>query len=178
VAHAELILGGRDARLLTITAFHDLVSALEYPMLVVTAAAGGERAGCLVGFATQCSIDPPRMLVCVSKANHTYDIATKADLLGVHFLRSDDEPLARLFGEETGDEVDKFRHCSWEAGPADVPLLDECAGWFVGRVLERLDCGDHVAHVLEPIASEVREGPAPQLGFQAVKGLSPGHPAG
>lgn len=35
-----------------------LTAALDYPMFVVTVAAGGERAGCLVGFATQCSIDP------------------------------------------------------------------------------------------------------------------------
>ena len=37
------------------------VGALDYPMYVVTAAgAGAEWDGCLVGFATQCSIDPAR----------------------------------------------------------------------------------------------------------------------
>ena len=40
-------------------AFDRLVNRLDYPMLVVTAEADGERAGCLVGFATQCSIQPP-----------------------------------------------------------------------------------------------------------------------
>jgi len=40
--------------------FHDLAADLDYPMLIVTAAADGERAGCLVGFAAQCSIDPLR----------------------------------------------------------------------------------------------------------------------
>src|SRR3982750_801842 len=71
-------------------AVHELIDELDYPMLIVTAAAGGQRAGCLVGFATQCSIDPPRMLVCVSKANHTYRVAVDADVLAVHFLRRDD----------------------------------------------------------------------------------------
>ena len=32
--------------------FHAFVSELEYPMYVVTAAAAGDRDGCLVGFAT------------------------------------------------------------------------------------------------------------------------------
>ncbi|HEX8931084.1 MAG TPA: flavin reductase, partial [Actinomycetota bacterium] len=41
-----------------------LVDRLDYPMLIVTAETDGERAGCLVGFATQCSIEPPRFLLC------------------------------------------------------------------------------------------------------------------
>ena len=43
--------------------FDAFVGGLDYPVFVVTAAHGEERSGCLVGFATQASIDPPRMLV-------------------------------------------------------------------------------------------------------------------
>jgi flavin reductase (DIM6/NTAB) family NADH-FMN oxidoreductase RutF len=155
-------------------AFQDLVAALDYPMFVVTAATPEERSGCLVGFATQCSIDPPRMIVCLSKRNHTYRVAGQAGILGVHFLRSTDVDIAKLFGEETGDEVDKFSRCRWETGPEGVPLLADCAGWFVGRVLDRVDGGDHMAHVVDVMHSEKREGPG-QLGFQAVRDLHPGH---
>src|SRR3954469_9365366 len=89
-------------------AFDALVSGLEYPMYVVTAAVDGERSGCLAGFVTQCSIDPPTMLVCISKANHTHAVAQAATTLVVHFLGAEDEALARLFGERTGDDIDKF----------------------------------------------------------------------
>jgi flavin reductase (DIM6/NTAB) family NADH-FMN oxidoreductase RutF len=40
--------------------FNAIVGSLEYPMFIVTARAGDERLGCLVGFATQTSIDLPR----------------------------------------------------------------------------------------------------------------------
>ena len=53
----------------------DFVAGLDYPVFVVTAASGDERDGCLVGFSTQTSIDPPRLLVCLSKANRTTRIA-------------------------------------------------------------------------------------------------------
>ena len=43
--------------------FHALVSGCDYPMFIVTAAAGADRDGCLVGFACQASIDPARLLV-------------------------------------------------------------------------------------------------------------------
>ena len=33
--------------------FDELMGELDYAMLIVTTAAGGQRAGCLVGFATQ-----------------------------------------------------------------------------------------------------------------------------
>ena len=44
-------------------AFEALMADLDQPSYVVTAADGDERAGCLVGFATQCSIEPPRFAV-------------------------------------------------------------------------------------------------------------------
>ena len=151
-----------------------LVNRLDYPMLVVTAEAGGERAGCLVGFATQCSIDPTRFLLCLSRRNHTFRVATRAAALVAHVLGPEDGALAALFGEATGDAVDKFSHCHWRPGPAG-PVLEACRQWFAGRVLDRFDVGDHVAFLVEPFAAAARplEG---QLGFQDVRGLRPGHP--
>jgi flavin reductase (DIM6/NTAB) family NADH-FMN oxidoreductase RutF len=74
---------------------HELVSELDYPMFIVTVAAAGERAGCLVGFATQCSIDPPRFLVCLSDKNRTYRVAQAADAMVVHLVPRAAEELAR-----------------------------------------------------------------------------------
>src|SRR5580692_6874769 len=90
-----------------------VLARLEYPMVIVTAAADGERSGCLVGFHTQCSIDPLHYLVCISEVNHTAKVAARAPALGVHFLAEDDRELAGLFGEQTGDGVDKFAECEW-----------------------------------------------------------------
>jgi flavin reductase (DIM6/NTAB) family NADH-FMN oxidoreductase RutF len=156
--------------------FERLVSNLDYPMYVVTAAADGERAGCLVGFVTQASIDPPRLFVMVSKANDTFRVASKADLLGVHFLGTDNKDLAELFGEESGDWTDKFSRCKWQEGPDDVPVIVGVRGWVAGRVLARLDAGDHVAHLLEPIDAGVAND-HPPLTLKQVTDLEPGHPA-
>ncbi len=157
-------------------AFADLTGDLDYPMLVVTASAEGERAGCLVGFATQCSIDPPRFLVCLSDKNHTLRIAQHAEALAVHFLPASAIDVARLFGSETEDDLDKFAHCRWHEVPPGLPILDECGRWFAGWILERRALGDHVGFVLEPFAAE-SDGGAATLSFQPAKRLSPGHEA-
>jgi flavin reductase (DIM6/NTAB) family NADH-FMN oxidoreductase RutF len=154
-------------------AFNALAGRLEYTMYVVTARAGDERVGCLVGFATQTSIDPPRFLVCLSRANHTYRRAHDAELLGVHVVPADAAELAELFGGETGDDTDKFARAAWHDGPGGVPLLDACECWFVGRVVTRLDAGDHAAFLLEPIAAQTGE--QQPLTFRHAKWIEPGH---
>ena len=156
--------------------FDAVIEDLDYPMFVVTTVHDGERAGCMVGFTTQASIDPPRMLVCLSVKNHTHRVAGDAELLAVHVLDPDDGPLAELFGGETGDEVDKLARVPWTAGPGGVPLIDECPRRFVGRILEKVELGDHTGFLLEPVTAD-SEGSGPAMGFQQVEDLEPGHEA-
>jgi flavin reductase (DIM6/NTAB) family NADH-FMN oxidoreductase RutF len=162
------------------SALDTLLASLDYPMFVVTTATadGAERSGCLVGFATQCSIHPPHFLACISIENHTARVAAHAEHLAVHVIPRDRMDLAVLFGHETGDDVDKFADCHWTPGPGGVPLLDGCPIRFVGRILDRVSLGDHTGYVLEPIAAEGSAGsPGDYLRFQDVKDLDPGHPA-
>jgi flavin reductase (DIM6/NTAB) family NADH-FMN oxidoreductase RutF len=153
-----------------------LTAALDYPMYVVTTAAGGNRAGCLVGFTTQCSIDPVRFLVCLSRRNHTCRVASQADLLAVHVLDREQQALAELFGTETGDDIDKLARCAWTEGPSGTPLLDDCPNRFLGRIVDRFDTGDHLAFLLDVVDAWSAD-PGPLLTFQSVRDLEPGHPA-
>ena len=154
------------------------MSRADPPLYVVTTADGADRAGCVVGFATQASIDPPRFLVAISTANRTWRVARSATHLAVHLFGRERMDVITLFGGETGDDIDKFAHCSWSDGPGRVPVLDGAAAWFVGTILERFDLGDHVGHLLEPIAGDV--GSAVLDGVVTLRdgeGLEPGHPA-
>ena len=155
-----------------------LTSELDHPMLIVTTAVDGELSGCLVGFHSQCSIDPPRWAVWISKVNHTYGIAQRATTLALHFPSADDGDLAALFGEQTGDSVDKFERCAWTAGRDGVPLIDRLPNRIIGRVRDHVDDGgDHQLFVVD--LDDLQHGPEPlrALGFQAVRGFDPGHPA-
>ena len=150
-----------------------LATELDYPMWIVTAADGSRRAGCLIGFASQCSIDPLRFAVFLSKKNFTYSVARDAEYLAVHAVPKDRRDLAELFGGETGDNVDKFKRCVWRAGPHGLPVIDGCTCWFTGSVVERLDAGDHMAFVLAP--DEGAAEPGAVIGFDGVRDITPGH---
>ena len=152
-----------------------LPGALDVALLVVTAAAGEARSGCLVGFATQCSLEPERFLVCLSRANRTYEVAREATTLGVHVLGDGQVELARWFGGTTDDQVDKLAAVDWHPGDGGAPLLVACAAWAEMRVLEQLPLGDHVGFLVEAVASGTGDHRG-SLRLSDVGPLAPGHP--
>ena len=58
-----------------------------------------------------------------------------------------------------------------------MPILSDASAWFVGRILERFDVGDHVAHLLEPVAGNATEMTDELISFADVRDLEPGHDA-
>ncbi|QLY28195.1 flavin reductase family protein [Nocardia huaxiensis] len=159
-------------------AFDTIVARADAPVWIVTAVAGDQRAGCLVGFAAQVSIEPRRFLVGLSTNNYTFTVAAAATHLAVHLLDQDGLPLAQLFGSETGTDLDKFEHCDWHPGAHGLPILHGAAAWFTGEVVQRTDFGDHVGFVLAPTAAGAPTDLSHPLRFDGVADLEPGQPAG
>jgi flavin reductase (DIM6/NTAB) family NADH-FMN oxidoreductase RutF len=157
--------------------FSAIVASLDYAMVVVTVAADDERAGCLVGFHAQSSIEPERYAVWLSKANYTFRLAQFASHLGIHALTDRDRDLAVLFGAASGDDIDKFGRVETVVGAEGVPVLAGCDHRMVVRKCAVLDeGGDHVCVVTEPIEA-VSAGPFTPLRLSDVADLHPGHAA-
>lgn len=158
--------------------FDAIMALCDQPMIVVTAADRDERAGCLVGFHVQCSIEPRRYAIWISTANATSDVARRATHFAVHFLTDGDHDLAELFGGTTGDDHDKFAECQWTPGPDGVPVLDRCPAHIVGRRVSFVDDGgDHVCIVIAPVDVGTPTG-RPPLRLSGASDIEPGHEAG
>ena len=117
-------------------AFEGMVGELEYPMFIVTARAGDEPLGCLVGFTTQASIDPPRFIACLSHNNRTYRLGRDAR----RWASTPCPPTRRIWrscsAARPATSTDKSRAAPGTRAEG-VPVVDRCANWFVGRVLAR-----------------------------------------
>ena len=159
--------------------FSDLMERSDPTVVIVTTVADDERSGCLVGFHSQCSIDPPRYSIWISKANHTHDVGLRADTFAVHWLPADRHDLAELFGGTTGDRLDKLAHCEWTPGLDGVPLLDDCPDRFTGRRIALFDFDtDHTCVVLEPQVAARADGEAGAwLRLGDASDIDPGHNA-
>jgi flavin reductase (DIM6/NTAB) family NADH-FMN oxidoreductase RutF len=155
--------------------FGTIASSLDAPLIVVTAADARERAGCLVGFHSQSSIEPLRYCVWLSKANFTYRVALRSTHLGIHFLTAADLPLAERFGTLTGDKVDKFAGVRTVPGPGGVPVLEDCPHRLVARRITLVDDGgDHVSVMTETVAAHTG-GRFEPLRLSQAAHLQPGH---
>lgn len=157
--------------------FDALMASADPPVVVVTTAVDGARAGCLVGFHSQSSMSPQQYCVWLSKANHTYRVGLRADHFGVHVLTADDLALAERFGTRTGEDGDKFEGLDVDLDEHGVPLLGQCPHRFVMRRLSVLDDGgDHVC-VTGRVRSAATTGAFTPLRLSDIVHLEPGRPS-
>jgi flavin reductase (DIM6/NTAB) family NADH-FMN oxidoreductase RutF len=156
-------------------AFEALMSSVDPPLVVVTTAAEGEQAGCLVGFHAQSSITPQHYCVWLSKANHTYRVGLRARHFAVHFLMAGDLGLAERFGTQTGEDTDKFAGLDVELDDYGVPLLQACPNRLALVRLAMLDDGsDHVC-LTTRVRSATSGGGFTPLRVSDAAHLDPGH---
>ena len=141
--------------------FNELMGRIDHPMVVVTTAAGHARAGCLVGFHSQCGMEPPLYAIWLSKANHTYRIGALADTFAVHFLGPDDRAAGRAVRHHLRRRQRQVRAVRLGARPRRRAAARRVENRFVGRRTALVDPGsDHVCVVLSPVdASTGTDGP-------------------
>ena len=73
------------------------------------------------------SLDPPSVLVCVSRSSRSYKSLMRADVIGINLLAEHQQDLARVFASRTED---KFAGIAWRLGPSGAPLLDQVSASF------------------------------------------------
>lgn len=152
----------------------DLVAATDPAMIVVTTAAEGQRAGCLVGFHAQSSISPERYCFWLSKANHTYRAGLRSADFALHFLAAEDLALAERFGTLSGEETDKFAGLDVSLSERGIPLLEACPQRLLVERLTMLDDGGDHACLTARVRSAQLPGPFDPLRLSSVVHLRAG----
>lgn len=130
-----------------------LIDRLNTTGCIVTSAFEGQRDGCFVSYIAPCSIEPPRLLVLTSHETLTHELIERSGVLAVHPVARGQETWMLLFGGSSGREVDKFASLVWQPGVAGAPILTDALGYIEGRVIGSMDCGDHTARLVEPVAA-------------------------
>lgn len=156
-------------------AFGTLMASADPPLIVLTTKAEDERAGCLVGFHAQSSIDPQHYCVWLSKANHTYRVGLRAKHFAVHFLTTEDLEIAERFGTVSGEDTDKFAGLDFDLDEFGVPLLRACPHRMsLERIALLDDGGDHVCLTTRVSSADARGSYVP-LRVSDATHLDPGH---
>jgi flavin reductase (DIM6/NTAB) family NADH-FMN oxidoreductase RutF len=90
------------------------------------------------------SLDPPLILVCVSRASRFHQAITMADRWCVSILAGDQEDLARHFSNRGRDLLSQFDGVPHSiAEVSGAPIVDGALAWLDCTTYARYDGGDH-----------------------------------
>lgn len=138
----------------------DLQNALKqamrvYPqgVTVVTTRTQDGPKGITVSSFTSVSLDPPLVLISISKGSALHDTLSSAEKFAVNFLAEDQKSVSDRFAGRSGS-TERFQGIKHRAGSSGSPIIEgaraaiECRTW---RVYEG---GDHSLIIGEVISAE------------------------
>lgn len=98
---------------------------------------------------TGVSLDPPLVLVCVSRQTRTHDHLKENSAFGLHILHAGQEELSNRCAGLSGDDGHRLLDLPHSIGPFGVPLLNDCLTALVCRVQAAYAGGDHTIFLAE-----------------------------
>lgn len=125
---------------------------------VVTTVEGGRPYGLTASSFASLSMDPPLVLVCLSKRLETHATIEKSGVFAINILSASQREFGMRFAGMLPDVEDRFAGIDWTTGATGSPLLAGCLSWVDCRVWKIHDGGDHSIFVGEAQDVGVSEG--------------------
>ncbi len=131
--------------------------AISYGVYVVTSHLGEKLNGQIANTVIQVTAQPPRIAVCINKANLTHEYISSSGVFAVSIL-DESVPMDFIgpFGFKSGREVDKLSQVKHKIGVTGCPIVtDYTLSTLEARVINQVDVGTHTIFVGELVAGEV-----------------------
>lgn len=122
---------------------------------VVTTVLGDEYAGMTVSAFNSLSLEPPMILVCLSKDASMISLLEGSDVFGVSILAAQQSEVSQRFAglvPLAGDET-RFTGVPFVTAETGAPLLSEALAWLDCRVKVKYDANTHYIVVGEVVAT-------------------------
>lgn len=150
---------GSDARTL-----RDALGCFATGVTVVTTFdPDGDPVGLTANSFTSVSLDPPLLLVCISRKSGSLKALERAEYFAVNVLHIGQQPASSLFAVPGED---RFRQTPWKRGRHDAPVLSNALANFECRRHQMHDGGDHVIVVGEVLRASFDPRRDPLLYFR------------
>jgi flavin reductase (DIM6/NTAB) family NADH-FMN oxidoreductase RutF len=105
------------------------------------------------------SAQPPRFTFNMARSSGSWPAVANTTYIGVHMLGLENQALADRFARTSN----RFEGDHWVLGPHEVPILNDVAGWLIGKVQMRLSFENNAVVVVEVVEGEVGADGAPLL---------------
>ena len=123
--------------------------------IVTAKQADGVPRGFTANSFTSVSLNPPLLLVCLSKEALSYQTFMSAENFGINVLSQKQESISVLFSTQSEK---KFDSGAWESGEKGVPIFHEALSTFVCTKEKLVDAGDHTILIGRVVHFSVNDG--------------------
>ena len=120
----------------------------------------GKNNALTVGYACNCSFDPPMIMVGITPARYSYHIVKETGAFVVNLTTKDNQALIDYMGSVSGRDVDKFKAMNVEIEEAttiNAPMIKECAVNIECLVVDSISTGSHEMFVGKVLHVHARE---------------------
>lgn len=126
---------------------------LTYGLYVVTSRDGDEYAAGTITWLSQCSMEPPLLMVGIQRESSLHTAIQNSRAFTVHIVGRSQKNLAMSFFKTAKREGKTLNGYAFEAGVTGAPILTDAPAWLEARVLEETRRGDHTVFVAEVVAA-------------------------
>jgi flavin reductase (DIM6/NTAB) family NADH-FMN oxidoreductase RutF len=133
----------------------DVMGGFATGVAIVTTRSGDSNHGMTVNSLTSVSLDPPLLLVCLTRDSRTARAVEERGAFVVNLLATPQSALSDRFAKRGEDHFEGRDVTSNDRG---LPVLDRGLGWLDCDVDATHDGGDHVIFVGRVVSCEARSG--------------------
>ncbi len=146
-------------------AFRETMAHWASGVTVVTAMDDGQRVGITASSLASVSLNPPRVLVCVSKKLYTHGAIESGGTFAVNILEKSQLEWGMRFAGLMPEVQDRFEDIVTQTAVTGSPILPGVLGWLDCTVAHAYDGGDHTIFVGNVEACGASEAGSPLLYF-------------
>ena len=132
--------------------WHEVLRQLPYGLYAVgVRGANGDMNGFVASWVTQCSFDPPLLMVAIRTDSSSFEMLKRGKVFSLNLLDKKEKDLARLLVKprhRVGDKLGKIAHIGEDTG---APILRRAFAYVECRVRSIYAPGDHALVVGEVV---------------------------
>jgi len=144
---------------------HEALRQIPYGLYVIGVRGNGDGAmnALAASWVTQCSFDPPLIMVAVRKPSRSYDLVKTGKVFSLNLLDKKDRRIIRTLerpARSAGDKLGKIGHLEEATG---APILRHAFAYVECKVRSIYEPGDHALIVGEVVNGGARAEGAPLM---------------
>ncbi len=128
---------------------------------VVTTILNGIPGGITVSAFTSLSLNPPLVMIAISKDSTFHDVLIKSGKFAVNLLSKDAKELSERFAGKYGN--DKFNNVRYKIGKFGLPILEDSIAVIECSIWRTYDGGDHTIFIGEVLNIEINKQDLPLI---------------